>query len=1111
MNFNTKILNRTQPRLKKLMIILVLALLGAHVPIFAQKISVDFKNSTIKEAIEVLRAKHNYSFSMNISDIDMSKRVTYAASNTELTDVLSVLFDGQGIDCSITGNIITVKKDKTKLTDQNKPLKALERSGTITDETGQPVIGASIIIKGTTTGTITNIDGRFSIEASADQTLVISFIGYEDQEIVVGSQSSFDVALVPSNVGLNEVVVTALGIKRAEKALSYNVQQVSNEELLKNKDANFVNALSGKVAGVNINSSSSGVGGASKVVMRGMKSVRQSNNALYVIDGVPMFNMGGEGDTEFGSQGSSEAIADINPEDIESISVLTGAAAAALYGSNAANGAIVITTKKGLAGATHLSVSSSTEVMQAFITPEFQNSYGTGDLTADVKVLDKSWGRKLNTTNHMGYDPVDDFFRTGVVNTHAVSLSTGTEKNQTYVSGSILDSKGIVPNNVYKRYNFTFRNTTSFLNDKMKLDIGGSYIHQKDRNMVNQGTYANPLVTAYLFPRGDDWSDIKMYKRYDSTRKIYTQYWPQAIDEFTGQNPYWITYRNLRENEKNRYMMNAGLSYDVNTWLNLSGRVRIDNSENNYEEKLYATTHQTIAEGSNNGLYGITKLQMKQTYADFLININERFNDDWNIHANIGTSVSDIQMDELGNKGPIRADGVPNVFNVFQLDDKTTRRHQDGYHDQTQSVFGSSELGFKGAYYLTLTARNDWPTQLAGPKSNVESFFYYSAGTSFLISEIVTLPRQIQYAKLRASYAEVGIPVERRLTRRTLVWNNANKVWKHDIVHPIENLKPEKTESWELGLTTRFLNHFNLDLSLYSAKSFNQTFRVITSASSGRADRYIQAGGIKNSGFEFSLGYQNKWRDFSWDTNYTLSSNKNEILELSDGLFIGDRLDIGGLSNARFILKKGGTLGDLYSLSDLKRDSDGKIFVDDKGEVEHQIADDIKLGSVFPKANMAWRNDFKYKNFSAGFLISARLGGIVYSATQAAMDLYGVSQVTADARDSGPMVLNGNDTIDPQEWYTTVGAQSGIPQFYTYSATNVRLQEASIGYTLPRAKLNNIADVSFSLVGRNLFMIYNKAPFDPEAVASTGNFYQGIDNFMMPSLSSVGFNVRVKF
>lgn len=335
------------------------------------------------------------------------------------------------------------------------------------------------------------------------------------------------------------------------------------------------------------------------------------------------------------------------------------------------------------------------------------------------------------------------------------------------------------------------------------------------------------------------------------------------------------------------------------------------------------------------------------------------------------------------------------------------------------------------------------------------------------------------------------------------------------------DLKPEKTDSWEVGLTMRFLKNFNLDFSFYNTKTYNQTFDPQVSVSSGYSSLYLQTGSVRNRGVELSLGYQNTWNNnFKWSSNYTFSANKNEILELVDNyvhpetgeLITKERLDVGGFSQARFILKKGGSLGDLYSLSDLQRDANGNVYVDNQGNITlNNSVGDIKLGSVFPKCNMAWRNDFSWKGFNLGFMLSARIGGVVYSATQAALDLYGVSEASALARDNGGIQINGGDVINPETWYTTVGGKNGIPQYYTYSATNVRLQEASIGYTIPKNKLWGVGDITLSLVGRNLWMIYCKAPFDPESTASTGNYYQGIDNFMMPSTRNLGFNVRLKF
>lgn len=1085
----------------------------------AQKatVSINMKNKTIESVLTAIEKATGYDFFINNKNINLKRQVSISVANKDVREVLKMIFTDTNVNYQVMDNQIILSVRNTPQVAQNH----LAVSGVVKDHDGVSLIGVSVAEKGTGNGTITDMDGKYKIVTqSANPILVFSYVGYQSQEISVKGRTTIQVVMQEDAQELKEVVVTALGIKRAQKALSYNVQQLNSEDVIKNKDVNFINALNGKIAGVNINSSSAGVGAASKVVMRGTRAISQSSNALYVIDGVPMYNFGGEGSTEFGSNGTTEAIADINPEDIESLSVLTGAAAAALYGSDASNGAIVITTKKGHEGKVKVTFTSDTEIANPFILPNFQNSYGTGNVQSSVQVFDKSWGKKLNETNYRGYSPRKDYFNTGLTATETVSLSTGTDKNQTYLSASVVNSKGIVPNNSYDRYNFTFRNTTSFLNDRMKLDVGASYIRQEDQNMVNQGVNSNPLVTAYLFPRGDDWNDIKMYERYDSSRKIKTQYWPQGINEFIGQNPYWINYRNMRNNQKDRYMMNASLSYNITDYLNLSGRVRLDNSVNEFEEKLSASTNTTLTGGSKNGSYGTTVSRNKQIYTDILLNFNKTFKDIYSVQANIGASLSDLQEKNLSINGPIRSNGIPNLFNVFQLDDLTTRRSQMGWHDQTQSVFASLEFGYKSAYYLTITGRNDWPSQLAGIKSKNKSFFYPSVGGSVILSEVFALPKQIDYAKIRASYASVGLPFARFLANPTFSWDNNNKVWIDKSNYPMYNLKPEKTKSFEVGLTLRFLKHFNMDLSYYNTNTYNQTFDPQISVSSGYTTLYVQTGSIQNQGVEFSMGYKNTWNHFGWSTNFTLSSNHNKINELVDNyvhpetgkIITKDRLNIGGISNARFILKKGGGLGDLYSIADLQRDSDGKVYVDKNGQVNavYKI-DDIKLGSVFPKANMAWRNDFSYKNFNLGFMISARLGGIVYSDTQATLDLYGVSQATEQARDKGYVSVNRRDKVDPQKWYTTIGAQGGIPQYYTYSATNVRLQEASLGYTFPRKMLNGIADLTFSVVGRNLLMLYCKAPFDPEAVATTGNYYQGIDFFMMPSLRNVGFNIRVNF
>lgn len=1078
------------------------------------RFTIHLEKVPMEQVVNEIEKQSRYLFLFN-KDID-SRRIIVSvnAENQTITQILPALFKDTGLDYTIEGMSILVTK---KADASEKPVQV---RGKVLDQQGQPIVGASVIVQGTTVGVSTDSQGRFELEVpapAASRVLEISYLGYETARVAVGSRTRFDVTLREAASEIEQVVVTALGIKRQEKALSYNVQQVAPSDITMVKDANFMNSLTGKVAGVTINTSSSGVGGASKVVMRGTKSILQSSNALYVIDGIPMNNVGGGGGTEFDSRGATEAIADLNPEDIESISVLTGASAAALYGSSAANGAIMITTKKGQAGQFKVTYSSQTEFLAPFVMPEFQNRYGTGSYGSVSGSPVYSWGPKLTEAARTGYTP-DEFFETGHVYTNAVTLSGGTEKNQTYFSAAAVNSDGIIPNNYYDRYNFTFRNSTQFLQDRLHLDVSASYIVQKDRNMINQGVYSNPIVSAYLFPRGDDFEAVKIFERWDPARKISVQYWPQGEGgDLRMQNPYWIAYRNPRDTDKKRYMASASLSYDILPWLNVSGRARIDNTNSVYTQKLYASSNTTITEGSSQGHYTEITNADEQIYADVMANVNKTFGEEWSLVANVGASINDVRSRELSYRGPIRDSGVPNLFTVFDLDREKSRAQKWGWQEQTQSLFGSVEVGWKQMLYLTVTGRNDWASQLAG--SPQKSFFYPSVGLSWIPSATFDLPDAFTYLKLRASFSSVGIPFPRFLTTPTYAYDETTQQWLPTTFREIGQLYPERTKTWEVGLDARLWNDLRLSASWYLADTSNQTFQPTVSTSSGYSSMYVQTGCVRNTGVEASLGYGHTWRDFSWDTNVTFTWNRNEILDLMDGMCdpmtgepLKDRLEIKGLGKAKYILKKGGTMGDLYTTSNLKYDENGYIQVDRNGNfVTTDVGEEIYLGSVLPDYNLAWRNDFSWKGAHLGLLFTGRIGGICYSATQANLDLFGVSETSAAARDAGGVLINGREMVDPQRWYAAIASQSGLPHYYTYSATNFRLQELSVGYTLPRRWFRDVCSIDISFVGRNLWMIYCKAPFDPEAIASTGNNYQGIDYFMVPSLRSLGFSLRVTF
>ena len=981
-------------------------------------------------------------------------------------------------------------------------------TGRVVDPAGEPLIGATIMVEGTKDGTVTDIDGNFTINTTSKAKLVISYVGYTAQTILVGDKTTIDVTLKEVANTMNEVVVTALGIKRAEKALSYNVQSVGSNELTRNKDANFVNSLNGKVAGVNISKSASGVGGATRVIMRGAKSIEGDNNVLYVIDGIPIFNFSGGRDSGIMGEGrvSSEGIADLNPEDIESISVLAGPSAAALYGSNAANGAILITTKKGKEGRVDISFSSSADFSSPLLMPEFQNTYGNKLGSYE------SWGEKLATPS--SYDPKKDFFRTGTNFINALTLNMGNEFNQTFASVATTNSRGIVPNNTYDRYNFTIRNTTRMFKNKVQLDLGAAYIKQKDNNMVSQGEYWNPIVAAYLFPRGESFEGIKTFERYDNVRNFPTQYWPISDSRFANQNPYWTAYRNLAPDDKDRFMFNAGLTYNIFDWLSVAGRIRLDKTFITSERKIYASSFNYFAK--ENGAYDYYDYKDHQTYIDAIANINKTFGK-FSLAANVGYSYSDYASLTRGYGGNLVL--VPNKFSLNNINPSDSKIREAGGDSKVRNVaaFASAELGWRSMVYLTLTGRNDWNSRLVN--SSEESFFYPSVGLSGIISEMTKLPSFISYLKVRGSYTEVGSPVSRSgMTPGTITTPIVGGSLKSTDIYPFTDYKAERTKSYEFGLTARFWKKLSFDFTWYKSNTYNQTFIGELPEGSGYKAVYLQAGNVENRGVEMALGYSDNFGGLQWNSSLVYSKNVNEIKEMVKDYhhpLSPKPINIPEVSkdNGRVLLKVGGSINDIYARKVLAKDNQGFVNVSPSGGMNLETVEPIYLGKTTPDFTMGWNNNFTYKNFGLSFLINARVGGIVTSSTQALLDRFGVSKASADARDAGGVMIPNQGLYDAKKYYTLVATgENDLAGYYTYSATNVRLQELTFSYKFNSRLFNNvIKDLTLSFVATNPWMIYCKAPFDPELTASTGTYGQGNDYFMQPSLKSYGFSVKFKF
>ena len=980
--------------------------------------------------------------------------------------------------------------------------------GKVVDKGGEAVIGANILVKGTSTGAVTDLDGNYTLSVSPNATLVFSYIGMKSQTVAVNNRKQIDVTLEDEAKAIDAVVVTALGIKRSEKALSYNVQKVDNSALTKVKEANFVNSLSGKVAGVNITRSSAGIGGATSVVMRGSKSIAGNNNVLYVVDGMPIGNAsrGGDGG-EYGRPGSGEGISDFNSDDIESISVLTGPSAAALYGASAANGVIIINTKKGAAGSVKVNFSSNTEFLSAGVMPEFQNTYGTESNTY------RSWGKKLETPST--FNP-RDFFQGGYNTINSLNLSGGTDKNQTFVSVATTHAEGIIPNNEYYRYNFSGRNSSKFLNDKLHLDISANYVMQGDQNMMSGGRFFNPLRPLYLFPRGDDFETVKIWERYDTDRRFNTQYWPYGTQGEDFENPYWIVNREMFTNEKHRYMFSFRAQYDILSWMNIAARTRVDNTYSTIKTKFYATTNPLFTGDTSlenaKGSFSQGEERYKQTYADLMLNINKKFDKDFVLTANIGTSFDDHYTTSVSVGGRLKT--VPNLFSTPNVDPDVTGGGGQSYH-RTRNIaaFASAELGWKSMLYLTATGRTDWASQLVS-NGKTPAIFYPSIGLSGVISEMVKLPSFISYLKTRVSFTEVGSPISQTgITPGTITYSMSGGKVTPISTYPYPDFNPERTRSWEAGLNARlFKGKVRLDATIYQSNTYNQTFLQNMSDASGYSGFYIQAGDIRNRGVELALGYEdNINKNISFSTNLTYTRNVNRVMELVKGYknpIDGTVFDINVLTSPKY-MRPGDSMNDIFVQGILVKGKDGR-FIEEGDGYRIDRSQRIKVGSSAPDFMMGWNNTLNLYGVNVSFLISARVGGNVSSSTQAMMDGYGVSKVTADARDAGAVVIDGQ-SYDPKRYYTTIGLNR-LGAYYLYDATNIKLQELSIGYTLPKKWFGKvISNASVSLIARNLLTIYRAAPYDSDMAGGTGTYSAGGDNFMPPSMRSVGFSLNLGF
>ena len=923
--------------------------------------------------------------------------------------------------------------------------------GRVVDVSGEPLIGATIREKGGTRGTVTDIEGNFILSVPDSAVLQVSFVGYESIEVSVGGRKTLEIQLRENTVMLDNVIITALGLEKKEASLAYSIQKVKGEELTRMKEVNMITALAGKAAGVQINKNSSGIGGSAKVSLRGIRSASGDNQPLYVIDGVPMLNIGTEqaysaigGTANAGNRDGGDGISNLNPEDVESISILKGAPAAALYGSQAANGVILITTKKGnTAGQRNIHFSTGLTFDKAFSLPKMQNCYGVSD------VVD-SWGEKayLPTSNEL-----NDFFRTGLTSITSVSVNYGNEKIQTYFSYANTTGRGIVDKNQLTKHNINLRETAVMFNQRLKLDGNVNVMRQIVKNKpVSGGFYMNPLVGLYRFPRGEDLSYYKdNYEIYDPERKLGIQNWHTFTEDFE-QNPYWIQNRIQSKETRMRSIISLSANLRINSWLTVQARGSVDYISDKMRQKFYASTAPALC--GANGRYIEMDYQETLIYGDVMA-MGKRKWEDFALDVAIGGSINDKNVNSTRYDSKNASLKYANVFNLANIvmngsasiDQKIDSRRQ------LQSVFGTAQVGYQDKVFLDLTARNDWASTLAYTSHEKSGFFYPSAGLSFLIDKWIQLPEWISFAKLRGTYSKVGNDIPQFITNSVSHITAGGELQANDAA-PFKEMEPEMTHSVEVGTEWRFFqSRLGFNLTYYRTNTHNQFFKLPALAGDMYAYRYVNAGDIQNRGWELTVDATPVLTpDFTWKTSLNFSSNRNKIKELHEEL---KELVYGPSSfSSSYAMKlvKGGSIGDIYGKA-FVRDAEGNIVYQTEGDHKGLPAvegegNTIKVGNANPRFIMGWNHTFSYKGFSLYFLLDWRYGGKILSQTQAEMDLYGVSQVTALARDRGYVTLEGQQIDNVKGFYKNiVGGRAGVTEYYMYDATNLRLREVSLNYT----------------------------------------------------------------
>ncbi len=994
-------------------------------------------------------------------------------------------------------------------------------SGTVTDASNNsPLPGVNVVVQGTTNGTQTDFDGNYTITASAGDVLVFSYLGTKSQSVTVGSSSTVNVSMEEDASQLDEVVVTALGLERQAKSLSYSNQQVDTEELTKARSVNVLEGLSGKVAGISVTRSASGVGAPTKVVMRGNRSIGGSSQPLYVVDGILL-----NGD-----------INNISPDDIQEISVLRGANAAALYGSRASNGAIVITTKSGKGARS--GISTTLGFASTISTPinllNLQNEYGQGAGGSYSEVASTSWGPRFdgsqvahwsNNPNYPDFggtyayeaqpDNVNDFFTTGHELATNLGVNMNSEKSNVFLGYTFTDAGGIVQGNNLDRHSINTR-ITSQITDKLQVDAKVNYIRDNFSNILATGEgFDNPMRYLYKIPRNIRSQDFQDYQFINDEGKLRQHYF---LPQFNGGgNPYWTRNNVLNPRLDERVLGLLSFKYQVNDNFSVLVRSALDRTSRSEEQIWYNDTY-TVAQ------FGQYRKRAGNSFDwnnDILINYNKQISSDFKIDISAGANQRFFERNLLQGEG--RNFTIENFFALSNTQNPLATEELDRF--EVQSVYGLGELSFKNAIFLNATARNDWSSTL--PEAN-RSYFYPSIGLTAVVTDLFEMESSaLSFFKLRANWAEVGNDTDAfSLSRRADIRFGT---LDRNPTEPNSDLRPETTQSLELGFDSRFFqNRLRFDLTYYKTNTFDQIFTTPRPVGSGISNRFQNGGDIHNRGVEIVLGgtiIDNP--DFSWDLDVNWARNVNEVLAIADGF---DRLTVSSDFIRDYVLQVGGQFGDIYSRG-YERNDDGNVIVDAFGlPIITPGRDAVKIANFNPDWLGGVRNSFRYKNFNASVLIDIRQGGSVASFSEAILARDGVLDYTTEGRDGGlifgenffegetAVFADGtpnNIAVNAEDFWNRVGGRNTpVGEAFVRELSNVRLRELVIGYSVPQSFFSKsfLTSANVSLVGRNLFFFSNAAEnFDPEIVGGTSNDQEGRESFALPTTRNIGVSINIGF